>query len=182
MGEEIFIKESKKVAKTPKPKRKLTQAQLDGLAKGRARMAEKRAALKKDGKIATERLEKNKEDRRLKRQHINENREREIKAKFEKKKMEKIQVFSELKYQALEKCKTEKEYNELNSIFDEIDDNMITDTTNLHKMLMEKANKYRIPKKVENSHRDKLREMESLQKPNVEIIVEEDEEELEEYD
>ena len=84
MGEEIFIKE-KKTAKTPKPKRKLTQAQLDGLAKGRQRMREKRAALKKDAEVATTRLTQQKEERRQKKLHIDENREKAIKAKFQKK-------------------------------------------------------------------------------------------------
>lgn len=172
MGEEIFLKEKK--TKPSKPKRQLTQAQLDGLKKGREKMAEKRALLKKDAKVSVDRVTTQKKERRAKKAHINLDKEREIRDKFERVKQTKIKKFTDLKYTFLDKCKTEKEFNEFNSIFDEIDDNLITNTEELHKVLMEKAMKYKIPKKVNDSHISKLREMEEQQNPNIQIEINEE--------
>ena len=47
MPEEIFIKNVDTQEKPKKPKRKLTEKQLENLAKGRAKMAAKRAEAKK---------------------------------------------------------------------------------------------------------------------------------------
>tara|TARA_Y100001938_G_C8066098_1_gene420265 strand:+ start:847 stop:1299 length:453 start_codon:yes stop_codon:yes gene_type:complete len=126
MSEEIFIKE--------KPKRKLTQAQLDGLAKGRAKVKAKRDA--KNGKPT--RQETMKEERKKKNKTIAEQREIELQRKLEKKHQEKIDRFNEIKYKYMDRCKTLSEMREMKEMLDDIEEEEVYDLHAVGKKLAEK--------------------------------------------
>jgi hypothetical protein len=97
MSEEIFIKDEKITKPKPKKKRKLTEAQLEALAKGRKSMAEKRQKAKM---VENEIKEKNKKDKVA----VEENKKR---VKEEKKKKKSViskeeydrETFTKLKQQ-----------------------------------------------------------------------------------
>ena len=161
MGEdEIFVKPLNK----PIPKkRELTDAQLAGLAKGRAKMAEKRAKIKEDTeneniKMALEDVkvvEENKKNQKKSRANkkkitekqkklISEERENIIKAKFQMKRQKKIDDFIDLKYKFMEECKNETEMEQYKSILDKIDEGLILDDKKLHTYLLQEADKFRV--------------------------------------
>lgn len=185
MGEEIFIKEQQSKKKTTtKPKKTLSQAQLDGLAKGRARMAEKRALKKATAKQEKEEVDKelqkkdlkavkesktlHKEERKIRMKHIKEDREQKLKEKWEKDKLirqqeaeekrnKEIERFSNLKYGIMETAKSEQEYNDFKSIMDKVDDNMIMDKTKLYSYLETSMKQFQVPTaKSANPHKENL--------------------------
>jgi len=131
--EEIF---DKKKSEKPqeKKKKKLSQAQLDGLARGRAKMAEKRLANKKAMEKADADAEKQnrkaeKELRKEKRKAIDRQKEHDIEVKVKReymtKRKKKIQDFANLKYKWLEKAKTPQEYSDFKEAMNGITEDMI---------------------------------------------------------
>jgi len=131
--EEIFDK-PKKQAEKNKQKKKLTQAQLDGLARGRAKMAEKRLAEKKRKEKADAEADKanrkaEKELRKEKRLQIDKQKEHDIEVKVKReymtKRKKKIQDFANLKYKWLEQAKTPQEYNDFKDAMNGITEDMI---------------------------------------------------------
>jgi hypothetical protein len=126
VGEEIFVKE--------KPKRKLTQAQLDGLARGRAKVKEKREAEKakkqnaqNDAKIQKENNKNYKIQKAKKNRTIAEQREIEIQRKLEQQHQEKIEAFNKIKYKYMEKCKNVYEMKMFKEVLDTINEEDIYD-------------------------------------------------------
>lgn len=136
MNEEIFIKDT--AEPTKKPKRKLTEKQLENLAKGRAKMKLKREALKKnkDVKEVKKVVKSNKESAKTEKEH-NKIKRKTIKEK--RKTMKQINKEKELahlaklqkqdntennvsKYRAecLSKAKNVTEYREIESVLDGI--------------------------------------------------------------
>ena len=134
--EEIFDKKVKKQAEQPveKKKRKLTQAQLDGLAKGRLRMKEKREAeklakAKLDALAEKANKKAEREARKEKKRAIDKQKEHEIEQKVKReymtKRKKKIQDFANLKYKWLEKAKTPQEYSDFKEAMNGITEDMI---------------------------------------------------------
>ncbi len=176
MSEEIFIKD-KTQKKNIKAKKKLSQAQLDGLAKGRARMAEKRAAKKaqqdkgkmeKDLKAQQENAAVQKEERRLKNKHIKLEKEQEIQRKFteaqDKKRNDAISSFSQLKYNIMEQAQNYDDYFEFKEIMDTVSDDMILDSNKLYSHLETHLTKYKV-EPPSNSHKQNLEMIMEEQKP-----------------
>ena len=112
-------KGAKQGGEPPRQKKKLSEAQLKALEKGRVKMAEKRAKAK------------------------------EAEEKINQKRQKKINEFIDLKYEYMEKCSNHKQYEAFKGIFESIDEEMILDTSRLHKHLTEQANKYSPPKAKE---------------------------------
>jgi len=150
VDEEIFEKEVDKVVK--KPKRKLTEAQLANLAKGRAKMAEKRrlakeakekakAEGKEEVKGEKEHIKTKKTNVKAKRKtlkEINKEKEQSILAKLEKQEAEKTakrqtreDLFHSLKVKCLEQAKTVNEYQEIKVALDGIDEDTLHDDNKL---------------------------------------------------
>ena len=131
--EEIFDKKEKKEP-VEKKKRKLTQAQLDGLAKGRLRMKEKREAeklakAKLDALAEKANKKAEREARKEKKRAIDKQKEHDIEVKVKReymtKRKKKIQDFANLKYKWLEKAKTPQEYNDFKEAMNGITEDMI---------------------------------------------------------
>ena len=152
---DIFVKDD--TPPPPKQKKKLSEAQLKALEKGRVKMAEKRAKAKeaeekviakKDTEIVKENQKVQKKSRANMKKTIliNKQREEEIKEKINQKRQNKINEFIDLKYEYMEKCSNHKQYEAFKGIFESIDEEMILDTSRLHKHLTEQANKYSPPK------------------------------------
>ena len=129
VGEEIFVKD--------KPKRKLTQAQLDGLAKGRQKVKEKREAqalakqskttAKNDAKIQKENNKNYKVGKAKRNRTIAEQRELELERKLEAKHQEAIEKFNKIKYKYMEKCKNINEMRQFKQVLDTINEQDIYD-------------------------------------------------------
>ena len=136
VGEEIFVKEKK-------PKRKLTQAQLDGLAKGREKVREKRNAQKQliekqqeDSKTTKNNTQRNKNTRAKMNRTIAEQKELEIQKRLEKAHSEKIDKFNKIKYKYMDKCKTLTEMREMKEILDTIEEDEIYDLPSIGKKIV----------------------------------------------
>jgi len=146
--EEIFDKEIDKVVK--KPKRKLTEKQLENLAKGREKMRLKREAdkLKKEKGIVKEADKGAKQDQKeqkkalkVKRKtmkEINIEKQKNILEKLEKaekkksaKREEREALYHTLKLKCLEKAKSVKEYTEIQTALDGIDEDILHDDEKL---------------------------------------------------
>ena len=140
---EIFDKGDNAPA-TPKPKRKLSDKQLENLKKGREKMALKRA-------VEKEKLEKLKKDEKASKEHqkikstgvkkkrvaikeINKQKEDEILQKLmnkEKKKEELRTLFDTLKVKCYGTAKNVKEYNQMKVALDGLDEDTLHDTKKL---------------------------------------------------
>ena len=113
--------------KTGKPKRKLTEKQLEALSRGRAKVAEKKR-IKKLNEVKEQEIKiKKKEQKSLSK---NIKKEQEILEKLMKKKKDerKIQEVEEIvdkwafvREQTLGKCETEEQFLKLTEIFDTLD-------------------------------------------------------------
>ena len=180
MPEEIFIKDTdKSVEKPKKPKRKLTEKQLENLAKGRAKMAAKRAEAKKnkDSKTAVKVDKESSKDAqkhiKIKRKAIKEkrktmkeiNKEKELAhlAKLQKQEKKETNV-SKYRAECLSKAKTTAEYREIESVLDGITGDILHDEDKLKEYCKASMTKY-AKKKVKISE----------EKNTIKTIVEEKE-------
>lgn len=127
ISEEIFVKEKKK--------RQLTQAQLDGLAKGRAKVKAKRDAKNKQPPTRTEEI---KEARKIRNKTIREQKELELQRKLEKDHDEKVAKFNDIKYKYMDRCKTLREMNEMKALLDDIEEEECYNLPALGKKIAEK--------------------------------------------
>lgn len=147
--EEIFDKEVEKIV-DKKPKRKLTEKQLENLAKGREKMRLKREAEKlkkekadtknsdKGAKEHQKEAKKNLKTKRKTLKEINKEKQQQILAKLEKKEKEQTakreqreKLFHTLKLKCLENAKSVKEYKEIESALDGIDETTLHDDEKL---------------------------------------------------
>jgi len=132
MNEEVFDKGEN----TPKPKRKLTEKQLAALAKGRAKMEEKRR-LKLDKTAVKEAKEQKKDQRTVKKERkmemaaLERIKVRERARKEEEAKGMKLSKWEQTRLHALEQCPTEEEFNKLKKALDDIDEEDILDQDRL---------------------------------------------------
>tara|TARA_A100000171_G_scaffold47086_1_gene52657 strand:+ start:282 stop:923 length:642 start_codon:yes stop_codon:yes gene_type:complete len=202
-SEEIFDKDDDKPdspepEKPKKPKRKLTEKQLANLAKGRAKMAEKRrlknAGLKeekekkkkeekqkkeivKEEKKAVKDIKKEKKEQKairnrlLKEQAREEEYFKELKAReIEELKNNQLSEFQQLRTRYLLNCKTSKEYAELKEHLDTIDEETVLDRTKLRGALLNMISKYTKPKLVHDKQ-EKQREKIDIEEDNLKIDI-----------
>jgi len=132
VSEDIYIKD--------KPKRKLTQAQLDGLAKGRAKVKEKREEAKNNDKVVKENTKRNKQTRAKMNRTIAEQKELELEKKLETEHKQKIDEFNTIKYKYMDRCKTLAEMREMKSILDTIEEEEIYDLKKVGKKIINQIN------------------------------------------
>lgn len=130
--EEIFDKGEE----TPKPKRKLTQKQLDALARGRAKQAEKRR-MKLDKEAMKETTQQRKEQRKVKKERKVEQemleriKVREKARKDEEKKKEKLSGWEKKRMEILEKCQSEKQFKIITDVLDSFEEEEILDESKM---------------------------------------------------
>ena len=171
MSEEIFIKEK---ATKAKPKKQLSQKQLEGLAKGRAKMAEKRAMkkamsdakqrLKKDkaeNKIIQQTKETHKTERQQKKKAVKYSEEQEQTYKQKKEMGERSSnKFNKIRMEALKFIKTEDDLEEYDRIMAGVSSAMAKDPAQLYDYL--------------NGHSARLQPAKKAKKKsNLSLIVEE---------
>lgn len=132
MGEEAFEKKEK-------PKRKLTQKQLDALARGRARKNEKLKIKKEQAKEEKKAVEMRKEQRAIAR---NLRKEQEILEKIKIKEREAFKLklkedrkkkWEEARCVALSKCSSEAQYNEVVKYLDKVEEDDFNDDESISK-------------------------------------------------
>ena len=137
--EEIFIKDTK-----PKKKRQLTEKQLEGLKKGREKMAEKRKLKKEmdnkrkelaalDKKATVESKNENKKTREIKKKVIEEQTFIQKKQKADKSSTK----FNKLRTDAVKHLKNSQEMNEFEKIMSGVSKDMERDPEQLYKYLRE---------------------------------------------
>lgn len=115
-----------------KPKRELTDKQREALARGRAKAKEKRMAkLKENAEIEATRELKAIEKKNAKKTRKEQALE---KVKYNSRK-KKVDEFNNHKYRILESLSDEKDFNELSSALDTIDEDMMNDRPRLEKYL-----------------------------------------------
>ena len=137
-GEEIFIKPDMRIEEKPKKKRQLTEKQLEGLAKGRAK-----AKANRDKKKKEEEKQKKYDSQKLKQ----EQREVKKKKKAEQKETKesialrkvrensKVKKFEDLKYQQLSKLDNEDTFKTMNAYLNTLSKEDIIDDKRLNKKL-----------------------------------------------
>lgn len=117
---EVFEKEAK-------PKRKLTQKQLDALAKGRAKAAERRKQKKLNDNLEKEAVKTKKEQRSVAKNKLKEQNLLEqvmIREKEEKKRAEIVarqERWIGARLHALSKCKTKAQFDEVEKLLDTVE-------------------------------------------------------------
>ena len=171
-SEDIFIKPEPEPVVSAEPpgkkKRKLTEKQLENLAKGREKMKTKRAAEKKakdEGKqVIKEQKKADKESSKALKEHntikkkavkVKRKTMKEINKEKEKKILEKLQgkekqenKLSGLRAECLGKAKNVEEYREIESVLNGITGDILHDEVKLKKYFKDSISKYIQPKKV----------------------------------
>ena len=164
---EANLFENIEVVEKKKPKRKLTEAQLNNLKKGREKMAEKRRLLKEQ-KALTKHV--NKEDKKAvkenkvikkeqkaeqKRQLKNQDKELDHLRKLKEKKQtlleesirrdqaEKLSRFADLRSKWVSKTENEEDYEELTEVLDTIEEETILDDSKLETTLLDLMERYK---------------------------------------
>lgn len=197
----MFVKEINEPSEKPKkPKRKLTEKQLEGLAKGRAKMAEKRAMKKKmtekkkelqnlDMKATQENQSTHKKDRQNKKEAVKKSYEIEEDFKEKKAKANKsLNKFNKLKMGALDKIKSTKEMLEFEKIMKGVNNDMAKNPEKLYTYLREHADRL-APEKQRKAYMDrdiknskgkkspkrKIAEQSQEKKPNITLTIEDNE-------
>ena len=132
--EEIF---EEAVPEPTKRKKQLSQKQLDGLAKGRAKVAERRAEKKRlaeQGKVFDAKMIEQKADNRNKKREImKSNEEEEYRLMLEKRSENsvKIENYKTLRTKYLKRCQTAEDFDELKRRLDGITEEDILDNDRL---------------------------------------------------
>lgn len=146
------IPETDKTADKPeKPKRKLTEKQLENLAKGRERMAEKRA-LKLNKDASKMMVEDKKANQQAKKEALKQiEKVEKVKSKSEEEKRKKIdstkQKVSQIKHKYLEKAETPEQFRALKKIFETIPDSHYEDELKIKDYLLSHYNSIEQAKK-----------------------------------
>ena len=166
---ELF--ENIEIVEKKKPKRKLTEAQLSNLKRGREKMAEKRRLLKeqkdlikhvtKEDKKAVKENKVIKKEQKTERKRKTKDQDKELehlallrKKKEEKLKQEqeesirieqaeKLSKFSDLRSKWVRETKTEEQYIELTEALDEIEEETIIDDNKLETTLLSLMERYK---------------------------------------
>lgn len=166
--DEIFIKddstEEPEIVK--KPKRKLTEKQLANLAKGRAKMAEKRRLARegngkptqkqivKEEKKAVKEIKKEKKEAKKKKNKLLAEQEREElyfqelkERELEQLQDKKLSNFQQIRTRYLTACKTTEEFSTLKAHLDSIDEETVLDDNKLKETLLKMISGYVKPRK-----------------------------------
>tara|TARA_R110002167_G_scaffold16422_3_gene64227 strand:- start:5553 stop:6002 length:450 start_codon:yes stop_codon:yes gene_type:complete len=144
--EEIF---EEAVPEPTKRKKQLSQKQLDGLAKGRAKVAERRAEKKRleevNKKFDVKMIEQKVENRKKKREIVKECEETEHRNMLVEKQnnTNKIQKFKTLRTKYLRRCETAEDFDELKGRLDEITEEDILDNDRLKNKLIKMLDNYK---------------------------------------
>lgn len=172
-SDEIFVKDES--APEPeivkKPKRKLTEKQLANLAKGRAKMAEKRRLknqglkekkeeekekkiIVKEEKKAVKEIKKEKKEAKKKKNRLLLEQEREElyfqelkERELEQLQNDKISNFQQIRTRYLTACKTTEEFSQLKAHLDSIDEETVLDDNKLKETLLKMISGYVKPRK-----------------------------------
>lgn len=156
MSDEIFEKAEEPPKVEKKPKKKVSQATLDALARGREKMRLKREAEKKakeEGKemkkIAkeNEKIDNNGAKQDIKQKRTQRKTQAQLKKEQEaleavmerersRERLAKIERYQMAKCKMLERCASVKVYNELNTVLDDIDEDTICDDDKLAERLL----------------------------------------------
>tara|TARA_R110000744_G_scaffold264176_1_gene378447 strand:- start:771 stop:1220 length:450 start_codon:yes stop_codon:yes gene_type:complete len=144
--EEIF---EEAVPEPTKRKKQLSQKQLDGLAKGRAKVAERRAEKKRlaeQGKVFDAKMIEQKADNRNKKREImKSNEEEEYRLMLEKRSENsvKIENYKTLRTKYLKRCQTAEDFDELKRRLDGITEEDILDNDRLKNKLIKMLDNYK---------------------------------------
>jgi hypothetical protein len=161
MSEEMFIKESvaETTPKAPKAKKQLSERQLEGLKKGRERMAEKRkekkvienkkkALMEMDKKVVEENTSKNKKERKEKKEKIADSEEK-LSFAIRKERGEKsLNKFNKIKLDTVDKIKSMDDLKEFETIMGGVSNDMAKNPEKLYAYLEEHANRLTPNKKA----------------------------------
>ena len=118
--DDIFVKD-----KVAKPKRKLSQKQLDALARGRLKSAENRKQKKINIKLEQEGVVMKKEQKAVYRDKLKEQNALEVIRIKERENKKRNEIFkrqerwTEARIKTLSKCETETHFNQISKILDE---------------------------------------------------------------
>tara|TARA_R110002167_G_C12610132_1_gene645852 strand:+ start:919 stop:1368 length:450 start_codon:yes stop_codon:yes gene_type:complete len=140
--EEIF---EEAVPEPTKRKKQLSQKQLDGLAKGRAKVAERRAEKKRLAEFDVKMIEQKAENRNKKKEIMKNTEEEEHRLMLEKRSeiSNKINNFKTLRTKYLKRCQTAEDFDELKRRLDGITEEDILDNDRLKNKLIKMLDNYK---------------------------------------
>lgn len=127
--------------KTEKPKKKLSEAQLKALAKGRAKVAEKRklAEQKNNDKEIVKTRTIQKKEYKSKNKTIQLKKEEEIQERLKQESINRIEAFTKLKYKYMEQAKTLQELDDMKMVLDDIQEEDLMDLKKLSQTILHKS-------------------------------------------
>ncbi len=127
--------------KTEKPKKKLSEAQLKALAKGRAKVAEKRklAEQKNNDKEIVKTRTIQKREYKSKNKTIQLQKEEEIQNRLKQESINRIEAFTKLKYKYMEQAKTLQELDDMKMVLDDIQEEDLMDLKKLSQTILHKS-------------------------------------------
>lgn len=164
---EANLFENIEVVEKKKPKRKLTEAQLGNLKKGREKMAEKRRLLKeekalnkhvtkedkkavkenkvikKEQKIEKKRQIKHQEKELDHLKQIKDKKQKVLEESIRREQADKLSKFADLRSKWVSKTETEEDYEELTEALNEIDEETILDDGKLETTLLTLMERYK---------------------------------------
>lgn len=184
MDDNLF--ENIEIVEKKKPKRKLTEAQLQNLKRGREKMAEKRRLLKEeklkglkvvkeDKKAVKENIKIKIEQKKVRKRKtknqaeelahldlIREKRRIEAEEDLRREQGEKLSRFADLRSKWVQKTETEAQYEELTSVLDTIPEETILDDKQLETTLLDLMERYKNGEREEEEEDSGEEEEESL--------------------
>ena len=127
--------------KTEKPKKKLSEAQLKALAKGRAKVAEKRklAEQKNNDKEIVKTRTIQKREYKSKNKTIQLQKEEEIQNRLKQESINRIESFTRLKYKYMNQAKTLQELDDMKTVLDDIQEEDLMDLKKLSQTILHKS-------------------------------------------
>tara|TARA_R110000823_G_scaffold16291_1_gene52075 strand:- start:828 stop:1307 length:480 start_codon:yes stop_codon:yes gene_type:complete len=127
--------------KTEKPKKKLSEAQLKALAKGRAKVSEKRrlAEQKNNDKEIVKTRTIQKKEYKSKNKTIQLKKEEAIQERLKQESINRIEAFTRLKYKYMDKAKTLQELDDMKTVLDDIQEEDLMDLKKLSQTIIHKS-------------------------------------------
>ena len=127
--------------KTEKPKKKLSEAQLKALAKGRAKVLEKRklAEQKNNDKEIVKTRTIQKKEYKSKNKTIQLKKEEAIQERLKQESINRIEAFTRLKYKYMDKAKTLQELDDMKTVLDDIQEEDLMDLKKLSQTIIHKS-------------------------------------------
>ena len=127
--------------KTEKPKKKLSEAQLKALAKGRAKVLEKRklAEQKNNDKEIVKTRTIQKKEYKSKNKTIQLKKEEAIQERLKQESINRIESFTRLKYKYMNQAKTLQELDDMKTVLDDIQEEDLIDFKKLSQTIIHKS-------------------------------------------